>query len=267
MSILNKVFSIFQLGILAFAVLSCNDPLLSQSNSTEKMNPKVLNETNSGGLNDVKNEKIKIEVWSDVVCPFCYMGKKKLEQAVKKLNAEGQVEIVWNSFQLDPTFPKDSTVEYYPYLSKRTGYTEAQLKSIGNDLNQAGQVYGIEYNFGNMQVVNTLDLHRLLTWSKQFGLNSELKEAFMAAYFTDNANLSDDAEVLKIIDKVGLNVAEAKKVLETDAYAQDVQNDINRSNSLGIQGVPYFLINGKQAISGAQDDSVFEKVISAALEK
>jgi predicted DsbA family dithiol-disulfide isomerase len=216
---------------------------------------------------EMKEEKMKIEVWSDVVCPFCLVGKKNLEQAINNLHAEDKVEVIWHSYQLDPVFPKDASMLYYPYHLKRSGYTERQLKPMGQRLNQMAEPYGIKYNFEKVLVVNSIDLHRLLFWSKKFDLYDQLNEAFMMAYFTKGVDLSKDMNVLEIIDQVGLNVSEAKNILSSDAYFSDVKEDIQKARELGIRGVPFFLINKSEKIAGAQDIRSFEVAISSALQK
>lgn len=216
---------------------------------------------------EMKKEKLKIEVWSDVVCPFCLVGKKNLEQAITNLNLQNDVEVIWHSYQLDPTFPKDTTILYYPYHFQRSGYTEKQLKPMSKRLNLIGKPYSIQYNFDKVLVINSIDLHRLLFWSKKFDLYNALNEALMIAYFTNGVDLSKQPNVLKIVGEVGLNTIEAKNILATDTYFKDVKTDIRKAQDLGINGVPYFLINGNEKISGAQDIKSFEMVISSALSK
>ncbi|NRA51371.1 MAG: DsbA family oxidoreductase [Phaeodactylibacter sp.] len=215
----------------------------------------------------MSDERVKIEIWSDVVCPFCFIGKKKIEQAIAQLGVHDQVEVIWHSYQLDPTFPKDTSMLYYPYHYQRSGYTEAQLKPTGKRLNQIGLQYGIEYKFEHVNVVNSLNLHRLLFWSKEFGLYNQLNERLMIAYFSEGADLSNQDELLEIISRVGLDVIEAKRILESDEYLEVVTAELDKSRKLGINGVPFFLIDGTEKISGAQDNHVFENAISNAVQK
>lgn len=223
--------------------------MLGQSNSKKEMNP----------------EKVKIEIWSDVVCPFCFIGKKKMEQAIAKLNAEDKVEIIWRSFQLDPDLPKDAALPSMQYLSERKGYPVDQVKQMCAQLSTQGKGYAIDFNFDKSLTFNTFDIHRLIQWAQPLGLSNELKEAFMIAYFTEGLDLSKKANLYPIIKKVGLKVEEAKAVLQSDAYSEKVAADIKRSQTLGVRGVPFFLINEKETISGAESDQVFENMIAAAL--
>lgn len=249
MNSLSGIYRNMYVAIILIFLTGCSTPSQSQTNSTEEM----------------KNEKVKIEIWSDVVCPFCFIGKKKIEETVKALNVQDQVEIVWHSYQLDPSFPADTSMLYYPYHNQRSGYTEAQLQPMGQRLNQVGEPYDITYNFEKIHVVNSFNLHRLLLWSQQFGLYNELNEALMRAYFTDGIDLSKQNELLKIVASVGLNKSIAITVLNSNKYKAEVTADISQSRQLGISGVPYFLINGTEKISGAQNNRVFEKAIMNAI--
>jgi predicted DsbA family dithiol-disulfide isomerase len=132
-------------------------------------------------------------------------------------------------------------------------------------LSTQGKSYAIDFQFDKSLTFNTLDVHRLIQWAQSLGLSDELKEAFMIAYFSEGIDLSKEANLYTIIEKVGLNVDEAKTILQSDAYSKEVAEDINRSKTLGVRGVPFFLINEKESISGAQNDQVFENMIAAAL--
>jgi len=212
-------------------------------------------------------EKINIEIWSDVVCPFCFIGKKKMEQTISKLNAEDKVELIWHSFQLDPDFPKDTSVPSTKHLSEKKGYPVEQIRGMYNQLVNQGKEYGIDFRFDNALSFNTLDAHRLIQWSKTLNKSNELKGAFMLAYFTKGADLSKQQNILNIIEEINLDTAKAKEILNSNEYEQEVEQDIYQARQLGIRGVPYFLINEKEVISGAQNDSVFETILSAALKE
>ncbi len=211
------------------------------------------------------DKKITIEVWSDIVCPFCYLGKKKLELAIKENRAEERFEIVWHSFQLDPEFPKDEVISSEEYLIKRKNFSKEQLIGIQNHLKEQGKNYGIDFNFEQALSYNTLDTHRLIHWSKEFNLSDELKSAFLEAYFTKGLNLTDVTTLLNIVDTIGLNRDEALAVLNSNKYANEVEIDIYQAQQLGVRGVPFFLIDNKATIAGAQDDRVFKQIIAAAL--
>jgi len=213
----------------------------------------------------MKSEKIKVEIWSDIVCPFCYIGKKKLEQAIEKLNALDQVDIVWHSYQLDPDFPLGKSIPSSEYLSQRKGYPVNRIREIHQQLVNQGNLYNIDFQFEKALSFNTGDAHRLWQWSRLSDKQAELKEELMKAYFTDGTDLSDTENLLAVAGRVGLDPLEAEKILKGKLFEEEVQMDIYQARQLGIQGVPYFLINEKAVISGAQPDQVFENILIAAL--
>ena len=209
---------------------------------------------------------VKIEIWSDVVCPFCFLGKKKMEQAIQKLDAEDKVEIIWHSFQLDPDFPLNTAVPSMENLSERKGYPIEQVRGMCDQLTAQGKAYQIDFHFDNALTFNTQNAHRLLHWAKTHDKSSQLKEALMYAYFTAGTDLSQQENLLAVVEKVGLDTTQAKEVLQSDAYQKEVEQDIKQARKLRIGGVPFFLVNEEQGISGAQPDQVFEEVIGAALQ-
>ena len=211
------------------------------------------------------SKKIIIEAWSDLVCPFCFIGKKKIERAVAKLNAQDKVELVWRSFQLDPTFPNDQSMNASEYLSQKKGFPMDQVKAMQQQLVSKGVSEGIDFRFEKAMSFNTFKVHRLMQWGKTIQKGNQLKEAFMLAYFTKGIDLSKEENILEIVAQVGANKEEAQRVLLSTDFTKEVLDDIEKARSIGVRGVPYFLINGTDVISGAQEDKVFEKVVSAAL--
>lgn len=225
----------------------------------------ILNNSIHKNKSDVK-EKIQIEVWSDIVCPFCFLGKKKLEQAISRLNAEDQVEITFRSFQLTPDFPKNQSKPSSQYYEEK-GFAMASMKQMSIQLEQKGKDYGINYNFDNTLLFNSYDAHRLLKWADEQGKGNELKSAFFKEYFTNGNDLSKKDVLCGIVNEMGLDPKKALEILESNAYGDQVAKDINRANELRISGVPFFLINGQERISGAQDDQVFESMIKNAINR
>jgi predicted DsbA family dithiol-disulfide isomerase len=213
----------------------------------------------------MKNEKIKIEIWSDFVCPFCYIGKAKLMQAISTLGAQNKVEIIWHSFQLDPDFPKDKAMPSTLYLSQKKGFPVEQLKGMYQHLSNSGKAYNIDFQFEKAITFNTHNAHRLWQWSKKFSKEGDLKEALMKAYFTDGIDLSKRENLLECIESIGLEKSEAQRILDSTDFAQEVELDIYQARQTGLRGVPYFLINDSKVIAGAQDDKVFEGVLQSAI--
>jgi predicted DsbA family dithiol-disulfide isomerase len=206
-------------------------------------------------------KNIKIDIWSDIVCPFCFIGKKKLEQAISKLQLSEQVEMEWHSFQLDPDFPKGEAIPSTTYLAQRKNYPVEQINAIQEQLTASAKVYGIDFQFEKALSFNTIDVHRLWQWSKTSGKSSELKEAFMKAYFTDGIDLSKEENILEVVENCGINKLEAQAILKSNQFSNEVDEDSYHASQIGVRGVPFFVLNNQFAISGAQDDSVFENAL------
>jgi predicted DsbA family dithiol-disulfide isomerase len=209
--------------------------------------------------------QLKIDVWSDIVCPFCYLGKRKLEQAIEKLGLTDQVIIEWHSFQLDTTFPKGTSVLATEHLAQRKGIPLANIEAAQQHLTEQGKSYGIDFQFDKAINFNTLDMHRLLHWSKSFQKADVLKTALFKAHFTDGLDLSKSETVKQIVASIGLDGEAALHILDSQQYGAEVQRDIATAQQIGIRGVPFFVFNKKTALSGAQPDSVFEDVIQQVI--
>ena len=212
-------------------------------------------------------KQVTIEIWSDVVCPFCLLAKKKMERAIAAIHATDKVEVIWHSFQLDPSFPVNKSLPSIEYLSESKGLTIEQVTEMCNSLSSQATPYGIDFNFDKALTFNTSNVHRLIQWAKTFQLSNQLKETLMQAHFAEGIDLSKEKNIYGIAEKAGLPVDKTKEILQSDAYAKDVTADIERAKDLGIRGVPYFLINKKEVIKGAQHETVFENAISAALKE
>jgi predicted DsbA family dithiol-disulfide isomerase len=247
-------YKLFVSLLFVSVMSSCGTKATTKTGENEKKEMKNMN-----------TQKVKIDVWSDVVCPFCYLGKNKLEQAVKKLNAQDKVEIEWHSFQLDSDFPMGQSVNSTEYLAQKKHIPTSQIKGIQDYLTMQGKNYGIDFQFEKSLTFNTFNAHRLLQWSKTLHRSNEMKAALMYAYFTEGADLSKNDVLLNVVAAQGLDVSKAKEILASNTYHDEVEKDLYEASKLGINGVPFFLINEKQVISGAQEDSVFESVISNAL--
>lgn len=213
----------------------------------------------------MESEKLKIEIWSDIVCPFCYLGKKKLQHAVNKLGVSEMTEILWHSFQLDPDFPVNYSISSTKYISEKKNIPADHLHEMHQYLVSQGKSYGIDFQFEKALSFNTFDAHRLWQWTRKFNKSNEAKEALFKAYFTDGIDLSQNINLLNVIGSLGLDRAEAERILKSHSYEQELEEDRYQSRQLGIRCVPYFLINNKEVISGAQDDKVFENVLSEGI--
>jgi len=207
---------------------------------------------------------LKIEVWSDFVCPFCYIGKRRLEQAVENFAHKDNVQIEYKSFELDPTTPKDRTQSVHEMLASKYGMSVEEAKKMNEGMGQQAATVGLTYNFDNMVPTNTFDAHRLTHFAKTMGKDNELTEKLLYSYFTENKRLSDFDTLATIAEQSGLDREKALAVLrDENAYADDVRYDIRTAQEIGVRGVPFFVINQKYAISGAQPLETF----TSALEK
>lgn len=207
------------------------------------------------------SQKLIIEIWSDIVCPFCYIGKMKLEQALRKLNALEKVEITWRSFQLDPLFPKNTSISSAQHLSEKTGIPAERLSYMFSELKQTGNKYGIELNLEHTPVFNTYDLHRLWQWSKTLDKGTDFKNEFLYQYFTNCVDFSVEENILSSIEKIGLDKVRALEILNSEEFVQAFNYDMERGHKFGVQGVPHFVFNQRKSFVGAQEDELFERII------
>ena len=205
-----------------------------------------------------RGAKMKIEVWSDFVCPFCYIGKRRLEQALNQFPHKEQVDIEFKSFELDPNSKTYSGKSIHEAIAKKYGISNEEAKKANSDIGQQAASIGLDFNFDEMKPTNTFDAHRLAKFAKSKGLEATITENLLYAYFTESKNVSDHDTLADIAKNSGLNRTEALNVLQDkQAFANDVRMDEAVAQQYGISGVPYFIINQKYAISGAQPHDTF----------
>lgn len=213
-------------------------------------------------------KKIKIEIWSDVACPFCYIGKRKFEQALEQFEHKDQVEIEWKSFILDPNKITDTKMSIVESLAKRKGIPVEQANEMSVYATETAKKVDLHYDFDKTIVANTYKVHRLLHFAKINGAQNEIKEAALKAYFTDGKNIDDTDTLIQLGVEAGLDSKQLLDVLNSDKYLDDVNKDISDAQQIGVQGVPFFVFNRKFAVSGAQDSEIMlntlEKAYSAA---
>jgi predicted DsbA family dithiol-disulfide isomerase len=200
---------------------------------------------------------MKIDIWSDIMCPFCYIGKRKLECALKDFEHKDQVEIVWHSFQLDPNMTTQPGKSIQQYLAERKGQSIEWSLKVHAQVAQSASAEGLKYNFDKAVIANSFDAHRLIHLAQKRGMGGAAKEALLKAYFTDGKNISDHNTLMQIGIDLGLRVVEIGEVLNSNAYANEVKEDMEQANALGVNGVPFFVLDDKYAISGAQPAEVF----------
>lgn len=204
---------------------------------------------------------MKVEIWSDIVCPFCYIGKRKFENALQNFPQKDTVEIVWRSFQLDPDLKPVPGQSVDAYLAQRKGVSLAEGKQMNDYMADMAKEVGLHYDFDKAIINNTLDAHRLLHLAKKYGKQNELKEVLFAAYYTEGKNVGDLDTLVKLGESVGLNGDEIRNTLQGDAYRDEVTQDQYEAQQVGARGVPFFVFNNQYAVSGAQPSEVFQQVL------
>ncbi|MFO0496052.1 MAG: DsbA family oxidoreductase [Flavobacteriia bacterium] len=209
---------------------------------------------------------MKIEIWSDIMCPFCYIGKRHLEKAIHKMNIRDALEIEWKSYQLDPTIPvQTKRIGVYEYLSDAKGISLEQSKLMHERALEMAKNAGLTYNFDHAIIGNSFDAHRLIQFAKTKCLGDEMEEELFKAYFTNGKDIASKDDLLEIGKTVGLKENEVKELLNTDSYSEEVKKDLNEAQQIGVRGVPFFVFDRKYALSGAQPVEAFVETIKTAL--
>jgi predicted DsbA family dithiol-disulfide isomerase len=210
---------------------------------------------------------MKIEIWSDIACPFCYIGKRKLEKAIQRLPDSEGIVLEWKSFQLNPTLQTDPNQNTLTYLAETKGWTMEQTLQMTAQVTAMGKEEGLNFDFEKTAVANTKRSHRLLHLAKEHDCQNELKEQLFKVYFEEGKNIDDLETLLQCAEHVGIPQAEAKRVLDTDEFEEEIDHDIYESRLIGVQGVPFFVFDRKFGISGAQPDEVFDQTLQHALQE
>jgi predicted DsbA family dithiol-disulfide isomerase len=198
---------------------------------------------------------VKIEIWSDIVCPWCYIGKRRLEAALKDF--DGDVELVYRSFELDPSAPARADKPIVESLAAKYRIDLDRARQMLAQTTQAAAQEGLDFDFASAQSGNTFDAHRVLQFARTRGLQVELKERLMRAYFTEGRAFSHPDELAELAADVGLDPDEVRALLDGDDFAADVRGDESRARQIAVTGVPFFLIDEEIAISGAQPPATF----------
>ena len=203
---------------------------------------------------------MRIEIWSDVVCPWCYIGKRRLERALGEFEHADEVEVTWRSFQLNPDAPA-TAVPTLDYLAQRFG---PQAQGMTARIAEMGRGEGLTLDFASSLTVNTLEAHRLLHLAADLGIGDAAKERLLRAHFSEGADLSDHETLTRLLVEAGAGQARVREVLAGTEYADAVQADIDMARRLGANGVPFFVIDRKYGISGAQAAETFLHALRTA---
>lgn len=209
--------------------------------------------------------RMQVEVWSDVVCPFCYIGKRQLDAALAAWSQRDRVAIVWRSFQLAPDTRTDPTRSAMQNLAEKKGWTLDTFREAMAGVTSRAAAVGLHLDFDRATVANTFDAHRLTHEAAAHGRCDELVEALFEAYFVDGRNIGDREVLAQMATGIGLPETEVRAMLDSDRYAAEVQQDIDQARRFGIAAVPCFVFDRKYAVSGAQESSVLRQALQQSL--
>jgi len=207
---------------------------------------------------------MKVEIWSDVVCPWCYIGKRRFEAALARFDAADTVEVTWRSFQLNPDYPVGSHESHDTYLAHKLGVDPAQVAQLNERVVALAADEGLDYHFETYVTVNTFDAHRVTHLAKALGLGLPIHERFLRGQLVEGAILDDPDTLVRLAAEVGVPEADTRRVLASDAYAAEVRADIEEARAIGVNGVPFFVIDRRYGISGAQPAELFLEALQAA---
>jgi len=207
---------------------------------------------------------MKVDIWSDIRCPFCYIGKRRFEEALSRFKHKDEVEVTWHSFELDPSMKTQPDKNPLEYLAEIKGQTLQWSEQMHDQLTGTAAAAGLTFNFDKCVVANSFDAHRLIQFAKTKNKGDQAKERLLKAYFTDGANIADHAVLAQAGSDIGLDSAEVTKMLQTDAFTENVRSDEATAQRLGIRGVPFFVLDQQYGVSGAQMPDTFLEALEQA---
>lgn len=215
----------------------------------------ILNQQN-------EESKISIDVWSDIVCPFCYIGKRNFEAALEQKGLKDNVEVTWHSFELAPDAVTNPDGNVYEDLAARKGWTVENTKQMHQQVTDRAKEAGLDYDFDRAVPANSRNAHRILHLALKHNVQDEVKEALFKAYFTEGRNIDDEQTLVEIGQAAGLSEEDIKQVLDNKMFEAEIKADIQDASNIGVQGVPFFVFNRKYGVSGAQPVETFADVLS-----
>ena len=210
---------------------------------------------------------MKVEIWSDVVCPWCYVGKRNLEAALAEFPHADEVTVEWRSFELDASTPQQMDLSMDEVLQRKYGMSPDEATAANRQMTELAAKVGLEYHLDNVQIGNTFDAHRLIHLADTQGLGGAMKERLLAAYFTEGRSVSDPAELADLGVEVGLDRTRVDTVMAGDEFGAEVRADEAQAVELGCTGVPFFVVDGKFGIPGAQPPDVLLRLLNRVWDK
>jgi predicted DsbA family dithiol-disulfide isomerase len=208
-------------------------------------------------------KKLSVEVWSDIACPWCYVGKRRFEAALAQFPHRDSVDLTWRSFELDPAAPprRDTSQSYADRLAKKYGSTVAQAQERLQHMTDVAAAEGLKFDFERVRSGNTFNAHRLLHLARERGLQPQLKERLLRGYFSEGEAIGDQDSLLRMGAEIGLDVDEARAVLSSDTYAAEVRADEREAHQLGVDGVPFFKLGDRYGVPGAQPATLLAQAL------
>jgi len=210
---------------------------------------------------------MKIEVWSDIACPFCFIGKNRLENALTSSGLKDLVSLDYKTFLLNPEQKTDTGLSLADYMVKIKGMPNEQIISMFKQITETGKSVNIDFNFENVIPANTLKAHKLLQLSSTAGKQSEVKSSLFKAYFQEGKNIDDEEVLISIGREQGILESEIQNAFKSEEIHQKINSDLREAAEYGISGVPFFIFNQKYAVSGAQSEEVFRQVLDKVAEE
>jgi protein disulfide-isomerase len=210
---------------------------------------------------------MNVQIWSDVVCPFCYIGKREFERALAQFAHKDKVVVEWKSFELDREAPVHSPDDMYDHLAKKYGRTREQAKEMVQGVVERARTVGLEYHMDKAIMSNSFDAHRLIQFAKTKGKGSEAEERLFKAYFVLGEHIGDRTQLREIAEEIGLDGAEVEAMLASEAFTEAVHADEYEAQQIGVRGVPFFVLDNKYAVTGAQHSGYFLEALNRTWEE
>lgn len=211
-------------------------------------------------------KKLRVDIWSDIACPWCYVGKRRFERALERFAHRANVEVLWRSFELDPSAPRelDASIPYAERLAKKYGSSRDEAEAMIRRMIEVAANDGLDFRFDRIRPGNTFDAHRVLHFAHEQGKQDAVKERFLRGYLGEGASIGDPETLVRLAEEAGLDPEQVRAVLASDAHSDDVRADERQAAELGIRGVPFFVLGARYAVSGAQPADVLLGALTQA---
>lgn len=210
---------------------------------------------------------MQIHIWSDIRCPFCYIGKRNFTAALDKFQHKDKITVEWKSFELDPNLKTQTDINAIDHFMQSKGVDEVNAKGMFNRVTEMASGVGLNFKIEDIVTANSLNAHRLLQYAKTVGFADSTKEALLKAHLVDGKNIDDIAFLVNTAISVGMDKTAVEEIYKTDAFTYEVRQDEMEAKNLGISGVPFFVLNNKYGVSGAQPVEAFTEALEQAWEK